>query len=219
MDMIMTHAKIFIAPFKSATTSMGMALQALGYRVMGHRKDLFTDEEYALIQAFNAAVSPFKRPGDVPRAVVEEIIRGLQFVVRAASDHDAFQDWPLGHDCIHPFVKKLLLPEATFIYLDRDRDEWLASVQRWVTARPESHPHCDKTWRFPEAMRVGVAHGQAQLRAAYAALAEEHPGDVLFIDVAELSDSGWARLRDWLQLPASASACGPQFPRANVNPA
>jgi GNAT superfamily N-acetyltransferase len=217
--------KVFIAPFKSATTSVGRALEVLGCRVMGHRQDLFTETQYALIAAFNAAVAGFDRLSAVPQEIVDEIRRGLAFVKHAAEGYDAFQDWPLGHDCIHPFVKKTLFPDCKFVYMDREMDAWLGSVRRWVTTRPESHPHCDVTWQYPASMRAGMIRGKAEQRGAYAQLADEFPNDVLFLRVEELDASGWTLLRRLMSAPPNVDEFRTSdedesldFPKLNANP-
>ena len=60
--------------------------------------------------------------------------------VAALAPYDVFHDAPFGHTHIHPFVRKVLAPEAKFIWMNRDMESWLASVRNWEETHPEIYP-------------------------------------------------------------------------------
>ena len=102
---IKPKSKVFVIGFhKTGTSSMGKALQALGYRVCGSLKEGIELEKEKLLS----------------KKTFDECTYGL------LNKYDAFQDTPW-----FLFYKVLydLYPEAKFILTKRDEDKWIKSVQ------------------------------------------------------------------------------------------
>ena len=51
---------IFISPYKSGTTSIGFALEKLGYKTLGYKQEMFSFSEYIEIFKANTLFSEVK---------------------------------------------------------------------------------------------------------------------------------------------------------------
>ena len=122
----MSAVKVFISPFKGGTTSIGMAVEILGLKHLGHHSKLFDDVEYSLIDLFNYALDAFGSVENIPDEIKEEVRTALAFIINKTDDWTVFHDWPMGHDCIHPFIKveKGWWPLCEFLGIDVPKVEF-----------------------------------------------------------------------------------------------
>ena len=120
--------KIFISPFKGGTTSYAKALEMLGFNGLGHVPELFSSREYALIDQINIVVREYDNPDDIPIQIKSFIFESTQFIRDASREYNYFDDWPIGHDCLDPFVKEIIFENPKYILLDRELNKWINSV-------------------------------------------------------------------------------------------
>ena len=212
-----TRCVLFVGPYRCGTTSVGQALESLGHRDTGWCPDAFTGHTYALIAAFNEGMRACARFDDVPDAVRADVRELLGPPLRASMQgRTCASDWPLGHDCIHPYIRKLIFPGARFIFLERDMDRYVRSVEAHgrATDAYSTDPVFRALWS-PPAQAGGAWLARARYetwRAQYVALAHSFPNDVLFMRVQD----GWAPLLAFLGLDADVSV-GRQFPWLNAS--
>ncbi len=177
---------------------MGHALKLLGFDTFGHGPELLSPEEYHMVHVINGCCDCFASVRSIPADLKGEISQAASFLIQLFALHEVWHDYPLGHECIHPFVKKILLgDDCRFIYLDRDDESWLESVRKWTTSHLEANPHADKLWQYPLIARTKSLHDKKKFRTRYVQLQAEYPKDVLFMNVRQ----GWGPLCDFLGLP------------------
>ena len=101
--------KVFcIGDLKTATTSMGRALEVLGYKHTGYSPEL-----------------------------TEEVQRGnLQVALDHAKDYEAFDDWPWGLASVYRDLDRTF-PGSKFIYTDRNLIPWANSWLKYFYANPD----------------------------------------------------------------------------------
>lgn len=200
----------FVSPFKCGTVSVSRALELLypTYKVLGHSPSLFTSEQYELIGVFNKIVDSYVYARLIPKDMVEEIKQGLGFVVAAAQGYNIYQDWPLGHECIHPFIKKLLFPRCKLIFLERDMGSWSISCKNWVLNHPDLYPFGHFINLYPLITQRERELDMARWKKMYERLQKDYPCDVLIMNVKQ----GWEPLCHFVSKPVPNT----YFPRLNT---
>jgi len=71
----------------------------------------------------------------------------LSDFVHEVADFDIFSDAPFGHVAIHPYVKKIVAPKAKFIWVHREMESWLDSIERWEVSHQKTYPKEHKRWK------------------------------------------------------------------------
>lgn len=200
---------IFVTPFKSGTTSMGKALQILNYKVAGHCPEIFSEMEYGLIFVCNDAMRAYKSLRYVPEEVKADIHKLLNDLLwDRMMEYDSATDYPLGHEGIHPFVKKLIFPECKFIYLDRDEQSYLNSVKN--QEKYMTKPHIKIIWEYSSLAKALTINNYRLCRKPYEQLKEDFPDDVLFMKITD----GWEPLLKFLKIEIDSAEL-PDFPWEN----
>jgi hypothetical protein len=111
-----SHKVFCIGYNKTGTTSCGKAFEILGYRNCSFNQKLWRQE--------------YKN---------KEFLKILNF----ASKFDSFDDLPwLKEDMIQLFDK--VFPHSKFIYLERDEESWLRSLNNWSYKRTGKYPDLEK---------------------------------------------------------------------------
>lgn len=184
---------MFVGPFKCGSTSVGAALTTLGYDTLGWHPQLLTDAEYVTIRALNAYVGEYASIRDIPPDGVAGIRRCAgRMLERAMEGRDAACDYPMGHDALHPLIRKIVFPDAKFVFLMRDMDAYVRSVERHTPAG--SDPTHDAIWDVRAFGRQVAWQQYGCWRASYERLQRDFPRDVLFMRV----DDGWTPLVEFL---------------------
>jgi len=190
---------IFISPQKTGTTSIGKALQLCGYTCGGWKPDIFTLEQYSYLILANRLMAQYQSVGSVPVGVRCYLMRKLDFVYRIALTKDSWDDWPLAHECIDPILKKIIIPEAKFIFSLRKEVDWLRSMAaHYESIEFDSHGSFQAYWKLQYALWLQ--------RMLY--LKQEFPSDVLFFNIKD----GWTPLCRFLNIKKPRKP----FPRENV---
>jgi hypothetical protein len=193
----MSSVKIFVSPFKGGSTSIGEALKVLGYTTLGHDPNILTPYEYSLIEMFNEALDMYPTVADIPEDVRTEAIDAFEFLRTRTAQWDVFHDWPMGHDCIHPFLKKLLWPDCKFVYLLRPMDAWIVSATNWCK---KYHDSDKQLWKYNRTAELTLVKRKEAWQKKYERIHE----DVLFMNI----DEGWEPLCAFLgkEVPVDESA-------------
>lgn len=204
------EAKIFVTPFKTGTTSMGKALELLNYNVLKHSPSMFSDMEYGLIFMANDLIKMYKSFNDIPESIKTEICSLFTDLLwDRMLEYDCATDYPMGHEGVHPFIKKLIFPEAKFIFLERDEESFVNSVKQHelVTKNPESKIRI--FWQYPLLSHTFAWGNYQAWRANYVELQKTFPDDVLFMNIKE----GWEPLLKFLNITDAKDL--PEFPWEN----
>lgn len=188
--LIIPHPVTFVAsPYKTATTTVGKAVVALGVgkRDMLHRGPLLRDHLPA-IKAANTLARQARFAPVFMEHHTDEVREILADLIKAVRKFDVFSDAPLGHAHVHPFVRKAIAPQSKFIWVHRPVEEWISSVRRWEEGHPETYARhvfwtSDPERRPRELRRMRKIHVQR-----FRALARAYPDDCLEIKVSELED-------------------------------
>ena len=202
---------IVVSPFKTGTTSVGRALVKLG---VGHRIMPFDGDLLAawlpVIRKANAWAHTSQGFTDFRDSHAEATRSELAGLTEALVPYDVFADAPFGHTHIHPFVRKVLAPEAVLIWVNRDKESWIASVRNWEETHPDIYPK-HQAWR-QKPIR------QAQVRARFwrknyrdfKRITRGCPDDCLELGWSDLS--GFDALAGYYGVPVPPEP----FPRENV---
>ncbi len=203
---------VVCSPYKTGTTSVGKALVRLGVgqRDMGHDRDLLRAIRPELRDLNRAALqaSSFRAFARDHGAEVRTRMAGL---VRAIAPYEIFHDAPFGHGQMHVFLRKVLAPEARFIWVNRDEADWLRSVRHWEETHPETYPAHTEWARNPEARAEAKRRLWKQQHRQFKRIRRYDPAACLELD--------WSDLRDWSALAAFYGLAPPSedFPCANVS--
>lgn len=139
---------IIHSPYKTGTTSVGHALEALGIGTndMKYRGQLLRDyrSEIRKVNSFANREPDFRT---FRKEYSKKIRNTLSDFLHEVADYDIFSDAPFGHIAIHPYVKKIVAPKAKFIWVHRETDSWLDSIERWEISHPETYPKEHKRWK------------------------------------------------------------------------
>lgn len=202
--------KIFVSPFKTGTTSIGRALQLLNYRVIIYSPTIFSESEYQLIFLANDLVKQYKTFRHIPETIKSELVPMLSDLISSKMvDYDCATDYPMGHECIHPYIRKLIFPDAKFIFLDRDEESFVKSVKHHETITLDPPPHIKLFWEYRTLSSTYTWNNYQAWRANYEDLQSVFPKDVLFMDI----NQGWDPLLDFLNIGKKEDL--PNFPWAN----
>ena len=169
--------KVFIIGFhKTGTTSLGKALQILGYRVCGSLKNAYD----------------YKQHQDPKEYIVTKAKEQVK-------KYDAFQDTPW-----FLFYKEMyqLYPDAYFILTIRPTDRWLASVQKhFADKRFKYH---DLIYDTPNSLECGV-HYSRTYDTHNTEVVEffKEKGNLKVMDVAHAQ---WSDLGEFLQIRTPKTA-------------
>lgn len=199
-----------VSPYKTGSTTVGNALTTLG----AGRAEMAFYPKLArkfrpVVNALNNAV-PTDIPADEYIETHQEVIRSaLAELTRKSAAYDVFADLPLGHGNVHPFVLRALAPEGRFIWINRDMNDWLASVRNWEETHPNAYPgHKDWTTR-PRVKRRALRALWHQRRRRFRRLARVFPADCLELHINELSN--------WDALAAFTGCQKPDTPLQALN--
>lgn len=176
---------IFITPFKSGSTSLGKACQILGYKNYGWNENIFNKKQYILINHLNKIVGSLQTI-DYESKAIQDIQKVLNFVRISALNTGAncFNEFPFGHECFDPFLKKIIFPEGKLIYSVRSPKKNLYDSTRHNFNTPNlSDEYFD------------MCFGAMQSR--YRVLQKQFTKDVLFYRLG----SGWKPLCNFLGKP------------------
>lgn len=202
--------KIFVSPFKGGSTSVALALESLGFKRAKYEIDKrfgdallpsipLTSLDIHMIRKINTLVDLYDRLQDVPYHVVENIKFELVEKLNACAEgFNVFDDYPLGHDIIHPFVRKIVFPKSKFIFVERPMDEYLKSVRNHVLNPKYRHFYRNSKRLFCD---TNIGYDRAILnykkwKSTYLSLKEYSPEDVLIMDL----EDGWTPLVCFLDI-------------------
>jgi hypothetical protein len=203
---------IIASPFKTGTTSVGKSLIALGVgqRDMQHNHALLrtTLPAARYYRKKLRGVSDFRA---FEAAEKDKVLKRFAPLVVAARQFDVFHDAPMGHTHLHPFVRKIIAPEARFIWVNRDSEEWLESVRNWEITHPEVYPLHGRWETNPEACRANRMKLWNRSYRAFNALADTFPEHCLELQWSDLSS--YSALAEFYGVPEPKDA----FPHANAS--
>lgn len=215
---------------KTGTTSIGWALELLGYADCGS-KEIMNFASHKDLEVANEMVKGYK-VGQVPYIVKRKALeRMTQFQVDVYHNlkktkwrlpdgewdrlsenttHNpicnSYSDFPLGlAPALELNLKLILWPEGQFIWIDRDFNSWVDSFIAWKELHHEKKPECSK-----REMRRFIANKRQEL----VKLQKHHPEQVLFLD---LNTMGWKDLLPFLPVEQGCAPPLKHFPIANVN--
>lgn len=203
---------IIASPFKTGTTSVGEALLELGVGsyAMPYTGDLL-DRFADVIKPLNALALERQGFRKFESDHGERVRADLADLVKKVAPYDVFPDAPFGHTHLHPFVRKALAPEARFIWVNRDRRDWLSSVENWETSHPEIYPaHTDWTER-PKRRRSIMRSRWRVEYTQFKRLRRVFPDHCLELEWSDLGD--FTALAAFYDMPVPDRA----FPRSNVS--
>lgn len=192
---------IIHSPFKTGTTTIGAALVMMGFSDEDHgfHRDLNRGYKKQIDTANKLAVQydsfiAFKSEAG------KEVVELMQELLSHAVGYKIFGDVPFGHLRIHPFVKKLIMPKARFIWVDREQEAWFASARKWQLAWPAIYLDADKKWaENPDREKQKLIRLRDNGFREFKKLQREFPRDCLVISLE--TDAGWQPLCDFLDLP------------------
>ncbi len=199
------------SPFKTGTTTIGAALVILGIGAEDHgfhrelNRGYKNEIDKANSLALNAtSFSVFRKKHQ--RSI--ELLVGALF--EFAKGYQIFGDVPFGHLRIHPFVKKLMLPTAKFIWINRNEKAWLASARNWHLSHPEIYPNAEKNWKLnPEIEIYKLIRMRDEGFTEFGKLIKEFPQDCLVLSLEK--DARWEPLCRFFGLPVPETT----FPNLN----
>lgn len=209
----MRDLKIFISPFKGGTTSAAVALGMVGFRRWNSAElfgtDNWTDKFknldrrekdmlFLLTEAHKVAEHFERFEAITPKAAseIERLAGGvMRYLMR---DYDVADDYPLGHDMVHPYVKKIIFKNrCKFVFLERPMDEYVESVKRHVLNRKYKHifGHNRKLFIGSELGKTKTIANYVNWKSRYLDLKKLFPNDVLIMDLKD----GWQPLASFLE--------------------
>jgi len=215
---------------KTATSSVGWALELLGYYDCGS-KWIMTYPSAGKLDAATDLVKDYKI-GQVPdnvKSKVHELLKEFKAdtdtslnktqwrrqdgsVDSDTSKHpfeicNSYSDYPLGHASgLNLNLKLTLWPDGQFIWIDRDFDSWHESYVSWEILKKGHAPKCskDKLESFVDARRQEIVE-----------LQKLKPKQVLIVDLATTMD--WDHLLPFLPVQKGCAPPVDEFPSVNVN--
>ena len=218
--------KIFISPFKGGTTSVAVALGMIGFKRWDSTQFLNSDnwamdfknlhirKELSIkIKESNSLVEGFKCFNEITK----EVSSNVDYIIGKSikelfGSYCVADDYPLGHETIHPFVKKIVFKdEAKFIFLERPMDEYLKSVKSHLLNRKYKHIYNNKCNYFCKSS-IGNEITIENFKSAkqiYIGLKNTFPNDVLIMNL----EDEWPPLASFLGFDVPDV----EFPRFNVS--
>lgn len=202
---------IICSPYKTGTTSVGKALVSLG---IGSR-DMPYDR--ALMRSILPQLRDLNRlahgaPGfrAFHRMYGTHVRESFAPVLPAIAPYDVFHDAPFGHVHMHVFIRRILAPQARFIWVNRERHDWLDSVRRWEETHPDIYPTHVEWADAPEkrtAKKLGLWQRNYRQFKRIRRFAPEH---CLELEWEDLGD--WGRLARFYSVPVPDCP----FPKENI---
>jgi len=211
---------------KTGTTSLGVALEQLGYADCDSHMAKGFDSYDAAIGKGTALVKPYP-VGQVPESVeakVRDILKQLshdidnklyktKWSTRAGHEMvhqktvcNSYSDYPLGHASgIDLRLKTILFPGGKYIWVDRPFDDWHDSFVAWKIKNKGKKPTCSK-----DHMREYIGARRQEL-VDYRNI---HPHKVLMVNITNLN---WKHVLGFLDLQPGCVPPEEEFPDANVN--
>lgn len=192
---------IIHSPFKTGTTTIGWALVMAGFADKDHgfHRDLNRayrnqiDEANRLARGSDCFETFKSAHGD-------QVIALMHDLLQHAVGYRIFGDVPFGHLRIHPFVKKLLMPNASFIWIDRNEEAWFASARNWHLAHPEIYPGAARRWaKNPEGEKLKLIRLRDNGFREFQKLRNSFPQDCMIMSLEK--DANWQPLCSFLGLP------------------
>lgn len=191
---------IIHSPFKTGTTTIGGALVLMGYAKEdhGYHRNLHIQYKKQMDRANDLALNctnfeQFKL------AHGNEVKVLLQDLFITAKGYKIFGDIPFGHIRIHPFVKKLFMPKAKFIWINREEEAWFNSAKKWHFAHPEIYKNAHTKWQEnPEKEKRKLRKMRDDGYKEFLKLQNDFLDDCLVIS---LEDANWKPLSDFLDIP------------------
>ena len=179
-----TDYNIFISPYKSGSTSLGMALSILGYKDMSWNPNLFTNEQYILISDSNRFSHNYFTDSiynKTNNSIIQDLKKILYFVKELSANYNSFSDSPIGHEFIDPVLKKIIWENAKFIFVQRPINDWIISTK--------------KHYKYPYDISDEYFFKKRELYISRYKLIEKFfPKDVLYYELG----SGWGKICDFL---------------------
>jgi len=200
-----TGLPLFVSPFKGGTTSVGLALEMMGYKDTGWEPESLSTSEYDAIHDINHRLSSLQYVADVPPVLYRYIHETMGPVLRRVlSDRTCASDWPMGHECMHPILKKIVFPQSKFVFLLRSFDAYIRSVKNHMALcaksniKRESQIKQSKMAVHVESINDPEMYWNmyyVDRLDCYKSLRDEFPTDVLILDLSNTSDdSKWHEL-------------------------
>jgi hypothetical protein len=189
------------SPFKTGTTTIGWALVMAGFadKDHGYHQNLNIAYKHQINEANSLAreTDSFETFKSVRG---DQVIALMHDLLQHAVGYRIFGDLPFGHLLIHPFVKKLLMPNARFIWIDRNEEAWLASARKWHLAHPALYPGADKRWeKNPEGEKLKLIRLRDDGFREFQKLQKSFPQDCMIMSLEK--DANWQPLCSFLGLP------------------
>ncbi len=203
---------IIASPYKTGTTSVSKALLELGvgHRAMPHRGQLLRDIR-PLLNTWNKRAANARNLDSFAAEHGTALRKDMKDFVKKIAPFDVFHDAPMGHGHLHPFLCKVLAPHAKFIWVDRDFDDWLASVRHWEETHPETYPAHTEWETDPDLRRKRKHNHRKRKWQQFKRIRREEPASTLVLRWSDLSD--YKALAAFYDVPAPDA----EFPRANVS--
>jgi hypothetical protein len=171
----------------------------------------------ALLQQLQPAARRFKKQlEDVhdfrafEAAKKDKVLQQFKPLVAKAARFDIFHDAPMGHTHLHPFIRKIIAPEARFIWVNRDTESWLESVRKWEVSHPDVYPHLDMWNTDPKARIANRLAFWKRHHEAFLALADAFPEHCLELQWSDLKS--YSALAEFYGVDAPKAA----FPHDNA---
>ncbi|MCK0141032.1 sulfotransferase [Aliiroseovarius sp. F20344] len=202
---------IIASPYKTGSTSIGKSLIALG---VGHRE---MPHDGALLKSIRPAASYYRKAlgngmdfHSFEAAERNKLLEKFQPLVAKAARYDIFHDAPMGHAHLHPFIRKILAPEARFIWVNRDAESWLESVRKWEISHPEIYRQHTLWESDPEARIANRLAFWKRHHEAFLRLADTFPEHCIELRWSDLKS--YSALANFYQVPEPKQA----FPHSNA---
>lgn len=221
----MCEFKIFVSPFKGGTTSVAVALERVGFKRAKYEfdhsfgnarmpKHSFSKRTLALIGEINKAVDSFGKFEAIPESFKCEIKSLLSDDIDLCGSYgEVHDDFPLGHDSVHPYIKKIVFLDSKFIFLERPIDEYVRSVRNHVLNKKNRHVfgHCSSLFCASSICDLLTVENYKKWKSNHLDLKKNFPKDVLIMDL----EDGWEPLASFLGFEAPKT----DFPWANKSEA
>ncbi len=203
---------VVASPFKTGTSSIAQALLELGVgsSIMPY--------DHGLLKSYSKRCSRWNRLArksedfatfaSLHGADLRDDLGGL---ISALRPYDIFHDAPFGHTHLHLFVRRVIAPEARFIWVMRAKDDWLASVRNWEMTHPDTYPNHNEWIEDPERKRAKKIAVRNKAYRAFVTFKQSNPDRCL--------ELGWRGLSNWSALAAFYDKPVPDrpFPRVNAS--
>jgi hypothetical protein len=192
---------IVASPFQTGTKQVGDALIELGAGSARMEYDAPLLEKFQpLIRDLNLLANGADGFADFRDHYAKTMRTRLAGLVQAVAPFDIFDDAPFGHAHVHPFIRKVLAPEARFVWINRAADDWIASVRACHAAATHLYPNYWRWSEDPEGQRQLYLKYWRQQYRGFKRIRRGAPEDCLELE--------WDRLGDLTPL-AAFCASGP----------